>query len=73
MSVSHSQGDGVENGTIEVSILWQLEYIAPSGAISVEASEADDKELAGESPADESKPDAPQKLVVKPPKTPKKL
>ena len=66
------QGDGVDNGTIEVSIVWQLDYIQPSGAISVEVSEEDDKEIAGETTKDEPPPETPHKLVVKPPKTPKK-
>uniref|UniRef100_H2ZMG8 C2 domain-containing protein n=1 Tax=Ciona savignyi TaxID=51511 RepID=H2ZMG8_CIOSA len=53
--------DGSENGTIEVSLRWQLPYKSPSNIVKSEASMEDEEEIKEI-----------QKLVAKPPVTPKK-
>jgi len=55
------QSDGSKNGTVEVSLRWQLDYVPPGGVLKAEKSPEDEAEIA----------DA-EKITRKPPATPKK-
>uniref|UniRef100_F6R7B5 C2 domain-containing protein n=1 Tax=Ciona intestinalis TaxID=7719 RepID=F6R7B5_CIOIN len=56
-----TRSDGSENGTLEVSLRWQLAYKSPSVIVKSETSPEDEEEI-----------QEAQKLVAKPPVTPKK-